>query len=139
MGDINSVVLTGRIGNNPELNRTSNGTSVCTISLAVQKVRKPANGQPNADWIDCVMWRKTAEFICKYAGKGSKIAVKGSFLSRSWTDKSGNKQKRLEVNVEEAFVLDSKRNDSPAPDVGYGPTDFAEIDSNDYSDSELPF
>lgn len=136
MGDINSVVLTGRIGNNPELKRTTNGTAVCTISLAVQKVRKPTDGHPDADWIDCVLWRKTAEFICKYAGKGSKIAVKGAFVTRSWTDKNGNKQKRIEVNVEEAFTFDSKRNDSPAPDVGFGAADFAEITEDD---SMLPF
>lgn len=136
MGDINRVTLTGRIGNNPELKRTTNGTSVCTISIAVQKNQKPTNGQPDADWIDCVLWRKTAEFICRYAGKGSKIAIDGSFTTRSWTDKNGNKQKRVEVNVKEAYLSESKKNDNPAPDVGFEATDFAEITEDD---SMLPF
>lgn len=97
---MNSVTLIGRFAGNPELRQTANGVSVTSFTLAVD--RSGTYGEDKkTDWIECVAWRGTAEFICKYFDKGSPVAIKGTIQTRNW-EKDGVKRKNIEVVVEEA-------------------------------------
>lgn len=97
---INSVVLMGRITQDIELRSTTSGTSVIQFTIAVERYGKGEEKQ--TDFITCVAWKGTAEFISKYFGKGRMIAVTGRLQSRSYEDKNGNKRTAIEVNVEQA-------------------------------------
>ncbi len=95
--NLNKVILGGRLTADPELKQTASGTPVTAFSVAVSRkyAAKAENGtptQPTADFINCVAWRNTAEFISKYFQKGSMIAVTGSIQTRNYEDKNGNIQ-----------------------------------------------
>ena len=96
---MNKVYEIGRLAADPELKQTGNGIAVTSFTIAVDR---PYNKdkEKNTDWIDCVAWRNTAEFICKYFSKGDPIVIEGSLQTRMWTDQSGKKHKAVEVNVE---------------------------------------
>ncbi len=104
--NLNKVVLGGRLACDPELKRTPNGVSVTSFSLAVN--RRTGKENPITDFITVVAWRITAEFINKYFHKGSSICIVGNIQSRSWTDNNGQKRYATEVNVDEAFFVDSQ-------------------------------
>lgn len=106
---MNKAILIGRLTKEPELKSTQNGLSVCSFSLAVERRFKNANGEREADFINCVAWRQTAEFIAKYFQKGQRIAVVGSIQVRSWDDGT-NKRYATEVVVDEAYFADGKQN-----------------------------
>ena len=91
---LNSVVLIGRLTADPELKHTQNGNAVTGFSIAVDRPYQKAGEERQADFIDIVAWRGTAEFICKYFKKGRKIAVQGAIQNRSYTDKDGSKQEK---------------------------------------------
>ena len=129
---MNKVILMGRITKDPELKHTPQGVSVCSFSIAVNR-RFAKEGQQNADFINCIAWRNTAEFITKYFHKGSMIAVVGSIQTRTWEDANGKKQYATEVSVDEAYFTGSKENSSPAA-MQDG---FSEFQSTD--DVKLPF
>lgn len=99
---MNRVILMGRLTADPELRTTPQGTSVSRFTIAVDR-RFAKEGQQQADFITCVAWRQTAEFICRYFGKGKMIAVEGQIQSRSWDGEDGKRQYATEVNVENAF------------------------------------
>lgn len=93
---MNHVSIIGRLAAAPELKKTLNGYSVTSFTVAV--TRPGTRGENEAaDWIDCVAWRKTAEFVCKYFDKGSPIVIQGSLQTRFWEDKDGGKHKATEV------------------------------------------
>lgn len=102
--NLNKVILGGRLTNDVELKQTPQGISVCSFSLAVNRKGKDAQ----TDFINCQAWRQTAEFISKYFTKGSSICIAGSIQTRTWEDKNGGKRYDTEVNVEEAYFVDSK-------------------------------
>ena len=104
---MNQVILMGRITKEPELKHTQQGVSACSFSIAVNR-RFAKEGQQNADFINCIAWRNTAEFITKYFHKGSMIAVVGSIQTRTWEDANGKKQYATEVSVDEAYFTGSK-------------------------------
>jgi len=104
---MNKVVLMGRLTKDPELRSTGSGTSVCSFSIAVNRRFVKAGEERQADFINCVAWRQTAEFICKYFAKGRMIAVSGSIQTRTWDDKEGKRQYTTEVVVEDAYFADS--------------------------------
>ncbi len=141
---MNKVILMGRLTAAPELKRTANDISVMSGSLAVNR-RFAAQGQERqADFINIVAWRQTAEFICKYFVKGQQIAIVGSIQSRNYTDKDNNKRTAVEVVVDEAYFADSKKDradgsesgySAPAPVFTSSESSFEEITE----DSELPF
>ena len=113
--NLNKVILGGRLTNDPELKQTQSGISVCSFSIAVN--RKVAKDQEQkADFINCVAWRNTAEFIHRYFRKGSSLCIVGNIQTRSWDDKNGNKRYATEVIVDEALFVDSKN------DAGQGGT-----------------
>ena len=106
--NINKVILGGRLTADVELKTTPSGVSVCTFGLAVNR-KYSKEGEQATDFINCVAWRTTAEFISRYFKKGSSLCVVGNIQTRSWEDPQ-TKQKRYatEVIVDEAMFVDSK-------------------------------
>ena len=112
--NFNKVILGGRMTADPELKTTQSGVTVTTFSVAVnRKVGK--DQEQKTDFITCVAWRTTAEFISRYFRKGSSIAIVGNLQQRSWEDKDGNKRYATEVIVDEAHFVDSKNEATSAP------------------------
>ena len=140
---INVVVLMGRLTADPELRTTPNGISVTSFSIAVDRAYQKAGTERQTDFINCVAWRQTAEFITKYFQKGSMIAVNGTLQQRSYTDKDGNKRTAYDVVIDNASFCGSKadgsarpRSDEPASFSNAGMGDFEKITM---SDDDLPF
>lgn len=135
--NINKVILGGRISIAPELKQTQTGVSVTSFSIAVN--RKVANGETKADFINCVAWRNTAEFVYKYFQKGSSICIVGNLQTRNYEDNNGNKRYVTEVIVDEAYFVDSK-GEAQTPNASTSPTEateanFVEVGTED----DLPF
>ena len=130
--NLNKVILGGRITADPELKQTPQGVSVVTFSLAIN--RKGA--KETTDFITCVAWRSTAEFISKYFQKGSSIVLDGSIQVRSYQDKENNKRQAVEVVINDAYFVDSKGN-VEMPQVAFenNSPKFEEIETDD----DLPF
>ena len=101
---LNKAILGGRLVGSPELKQTPQGVAVTTFSIAVNRRGK----KDETDFINCVAWRQTAEFICKHFGKGSSICIVGQIQVRSWNDNNGNKRSATEVIADEAYFVDSK-------------------------------
>ena len=137
---MNKVELIGRLTKEPEIKLTTNQTQFCNFTLAVDRRFKDANGNRQADFINCVAWKQTAVFIQKYFHKGNKIAVCGSLQSRTYDDQQGNKRYILEVIADEAEFVESQNqaNTAPAPEPQpqNQPVASAEPES---SSGELPF
>ena len=148
---LNHIVIMGRLTRDPELRRTGTGVGVASFRVAVDRDYAPKDGgERKADFIDCVAWRQTGEFISKYFTKGRMIVVEGRLEMRDWTDKDGNKRTSAEINVDNAYFGDSRRDGDggsyaqAAPAQSYGgysaPTpaasDFAMLDDDD---AQLPF
>lgn len=106
---LNNVTIMGRIGTDIELRRTGSGVAVASFTIACDRDFK-TGGEKETDWIDCVAWRQTGEFIQKYFAKGRMIVVSGRLQTRSWTDKDGNKRKSVEIVADNAYFGDSKAN-----------------------------
>ena len=107
---LNHITIMGRLTRDPELRRTGSGIAVASFTVAVDRdFGKNENGEKETDFIDCVAWRNTAEFISKYATKGRMVAVSGRLQIRGWTDKDGNKRRTAEVVVDNVYFGDSKR------------------------------
>lgn len=139
---MNKATLIGRMTADAELRRTPSsqknpdGTSVCSFTLAVNRRGKDAG----ADFIDCVAWGKTAEFICKYFSKGQLMGIAGRIQTRTWEDKEGHKRKSTELFIEEVDFCDSKSQNSQKanPEIGdpMAAPGFAALPDDD---SDLPF
>lgn len=124
--NLNKVVLAGRLTSDPELKLTQSGVSVVSISLAVNRkaIVKDNQRVQEADYVNLVAWRKTAEFIAKYFKKGSALCITGSIQTRSWTDEGGQKRYATEVVVDEAMFVDSMNNNK-SEDSTYVPEAYA--------------
>ena len=139
----NLVVLTGRLTADPELKTTSNGLSVTTFSIAVDR-RYRSGEERQTDFINIVAWRQSAEFITKYFKKGNLIGIEGSIQTRRYQDKNGNNRTAFEVVVNNVQFVESKR-DSGAPMGEPAPASFSNADVNDFADlgdatdDDLPF
>lgn len=121
---LNHIVLMGRLTRDPELRRTGSGLAVASFSLAVDRdFGKTESGERETDFIDCVAWRNTAEFVSKYFTKGRMAVVSGRLQIRSWTDKEGNKRRSAEVVVDNMYFGDSRRDSAPGD--SYGASTFA--------------
>lgn len=145
---LNHITIMGRFTNDVELRRTNTGTAVASFTLAVDRdFADKQSGEKGVDFIECVAWKNTAEFVSKYFGKGKMAVVSGRLQIRSWTDKDGNKRKTAEVVVDNVYFGDSKKdeqenrpymgggrkaNDSEMADMG----SYAPIDEPDFG---LPF
>ena len=104
----NLVVLTGRLTADPELKTTTNGVSVSSFRIAVDRAYQKQGEERQADFIDIVAWRQTADFVCRYFKKGSMIAVQGSIQTRNYEDKQGNKRTAVEVVADNVSFCGSK-------------------------------
>ena len=107
---LNHIVIMGRLTRDPELRRTGSGIAVASFSVAVDRdYGGKDGGEKETDFIDCVAWRQTGEFVSKYFTKGRMIVVSGRLQIRSWTDKDGNKRRTAEVVADNCYFGDSKR------------------------------
>ena len=107
---LNHITIMGRLTRDPELRRTGSGVAVASFSVAVDRdFGRNENGEKETDFIDCVAWRNTAEFVSKYATKGRMVVVSGRLQIRSWTDKDGNKRRTAEVVADNVYFGDSRR------------------------------
>ena len=161
---LNHITIMGRLTRDPELRRTGSGIAVASFTVAVDRdFGGRDGGEKETDFIDCVAWRQTGEFVSKYFTKGRMIVVSGRLQIRSWTDKDGNKRRTAEVVADNCYFGDSKResdgssfggntyggnsygNAYSAPAGNYGgysapagapASDFAMLDDDD---AQLPF
>lgn len=120
----------GRLTKEPEVKNTSNQVTVCTFTVAVDRNFKDSNGQRQADFINCVAWRQTANFIGKYFHKGSKIGLTGSIQTRTYEDNSGQKHYVTEVVVDEAEFVESLNSSAQTKPANTN-TDLNEDDVNE--------
>ena len=111
---INNVVLVGRLTRDPDLRYTSSGVAVATFSLAVNRNFTSQNGERETDFINCVIWRKPAETLANYAGKGSLIGVVGRIQTRSYDNQEGQRVYVTEVNAERFNFLEKKAENTQA-------------------------
>lgn len=129
---LNKIIIMGRLTRDPELRRTQGGTAVTSFTMAVDRDFKPQTGEKETDFIDVVVWGKTAEFAANYFTKGRMAIVEGRLQVRNWQDKDGNNRKATEVVADRMYFGDSKqegkKQTAPADD-------FAEIED----DGDLPF
>ena len=135
----------GRLTKDPELRRTGSGTAVTSFTIAVDRDRKSKDGDREADFVDVVAWRQTAEFVSQYFTKGRMAIVEGRLQFREYTDREGNKRKATEIMAENVYFGDSKK-DGDGSRNGYydgrssAPADagskFSELKDDD---GELPF
>ena len=149
---LNHITIMGRLTRDPELRRTGSGIAVASFTLAVDRdFGKNDNGERETDFIDCVAWRQTGEFVSKYFTKGRMAVVSGRLQIRNWTDKDGNKRRSAEVVADNVYFGDSRRDGETgssysapaAPSYGgYSApasspaSDFAMLDDDD---AQLPF
>ena len=115
---LNVITVMGRLTRDPELRRTGNGIAVASFTVAVDR-DFTQDGKKETDFIDCVAWRQTGEFVSKYFKKGSMIVVKGRLQIRNWNDKYGNKRKTAEVVADNCY-FGSTKNDSSGSNINSG-------------------
>ena len=130
---LNRITIMGRLTRDPELRRTGSGIAVASFTLAVDRdFSSKDSGEKETDFIDCVAWRQTGEFVSKYFSKGRMAVVSGRLQVRNWEDNDGNKRRTAEVVADNVYFADSKKDNAPATDNG----NFAVLSDND---SDLPF
>lgn len=121
---LNHITIMGRLTRDPELRYTQSQTPVASFTLAVDRdFASRDGGERQTDFIDCVAWRQTGEFVSKYFTKGSMAVVAGRLQIRDWTDRDGNKRRTAEVVAENVYFGESKRRDdgaAPARRESYG-------------------
>lgn len=133
---LNSVVLMGRLVAAPELRTTTSGNSVTSFNLAVDRYRV-ADGKRETDFIHCVAWRQTAEFITKWFDKGRMIAVEGRLQQRKYTDKQGIERDVIDVLVEKVNFSGDKKTETARETK---PDEEREQETlNDLLGNDLPF
>ena len=109
---LNHITIMGRLTRDPELRRTGSGIAVASFTVAVDRdFGGRDGGEKETDFIDCVAWRQTGEFVTKYFTKGSMIVVSGRLQIRSWTDKEGNKRRTAEVVADNCYFGESRRSE----------------------------
>ena len=137
---LNKIILMGRFTQDPELKTTPSGAMVTFFTLAVDRdfVDKES-GNRATDFIDIVVWRKTAEFVSKYFSKGSLAVVEGRLQMRDWQDKYGNKRRKADVIADNIYFGDSKRDSTSNGSAASNTTrtEYVVVDSDDAN--ELPF
>lgn len=131
---LNRVTIAGRMARDPELRHTNTGTAVTSFTLAVDRDFKDQSGERLTDWIDCVAWKSTAEFLCNYTQKGSLVIVDGRLQVRDWTDNNGNKRRSVEVIADNVYFGERKREEPSYTPPAEQLEEMADEDSPD-----LPF
>ena len=135
---LNHIVIMGRLTRDPELRRTGSGIAVTSFSLAVDRdFGGRDGGERETDFIDCVAWRHTGEFVSKYFTKGRMAVVSGRLQIRSWTDKDGNKRRTAEVVADNVYFGDSRR-DGESGGNAYGGNTYGGSSFGGYSAPSAP-
>ena len=157
---LNHIVIMGRLTRDPELRRTGSGIAVASFTVAVDRDYAAQGQEKETDFIDCVAWRHTGEFVSKYFTKGSMIVVSGRLQIRGWTDKDGNKRRSAEVVADNCYFGESKGRSEGRPGAQGGAPEYTnpnyaaivsgqypapvQPDGNDFAlldeeDGQLPF
>ena len=137
---LNSVTLVGRLTKNPELRYTPNNQAVATFSLAVNRNFKNQNGDREADFINCVIWRQQAENLANWAKKGALIGITGRIQTRSYENQQGQRVYVTEVVVETFQLLESRKDREAGQSQGYSQPDFGrQAEPMDILEEDLPF
>lgn len=132
---LNSATIMGRLTKDPELRRTGSGIAVTSFTVAVDR-DFTNNGEKETDFIECVAWRGTGEFVARNFSKGKMIVVVGRLQVRSWTDKDGSKRRTTEIVADNVYFGDSKK-DAPSGGVPANPgQDYERLEGED---AKLPF
>ena len=126
---LNKIIVMGRLTKDPELRRTGNGTAVTSFTIACDR----DFGDKETDFLECVAWKQTGEFVSKYFSKGRMAVVSGRLQIRGWTDKDGNKRRTAEIVADNVYFGDSKSESTQPATI---PDNFAVIDTEDEG---LPF
>ena len=130
---LNHITIMGRLTRDPELRRTGSGVAVASFTVAVDRdFGGRDGGEKETDFIDCVAWRQTGEFVSKYFTKGRMIVVSGRLQIRSWTDKDGNKRRTAEVVADNVYFGDSKRDNEGGNAYGGNSYGGSSYGSNNY-------
>lgn len=141
---LNHITIMGRLTKDVELRSTINGKNVANFTVAVDRDYN-SGSEKQTDFIECVAWKGTGEFVSKYFHKGSMIIVSGSLQSRKWQDRDGNNRVNWEVNAQSVYFGESRNNSPNAAQATYqqnygnpnvGAPDFEDLDE---SDGELPW
>lgn len=144
---INRVVLVGRITRDPELRKTNTGTSVVSFTLAVNR-RFPKEGEQQADFINCIAWMQSADFMSNYVKQGALLGVEGRIQTRNYKDRSDRTVYVTEVVCDSVQILAQKRAEEAPNDYGqvnYNQNDYSNSmsefgsDTVDISSDDLPF
>lgn len=134
---LNKIIIMGRMVKDPDLRHTQAGVSVASFTLAVDRdIKNKQTGEREVDFIDCVAWRNTADFVSNYFTKGKMTVVEGKLQMRNWEDKDGNKRRNAEVQVDNVYFGDSRTDGQSAPKASAPKDDFEDIPDDDGS---LPF
>ena len=139
---LNHITIMGRLVRDPELRSTQSGTSVASFTVAVDRDYQSGGSEKQTDFIECVAWRGTGEFVSKYFRKGSMIVVAGRLQSRKWQDRDGNNRISWEVVSDSVYFGESRKDGPNAAQATYQQNygnpnvQFTELDD---SDGELPF
>ena len=139
---LNHITIMGRLVRDPELRSTQSGTSVALFTVAVDRDYQSGGSEKQTDFIECVAWRGTGEFVSKYFRKGSMIVVAGRLQSRKWQDRDGNNRISWEVNADSVYFGESRKDGPNAAQATYQQNygnpnvQFTELDDGD---GELPF
>ena len=141
---LNKIIIMGRMTSDPELRHTGSGTPVASFTLAVDRdFSGKDGGEKETDFIDCVAWRSTAEFVGKYFSKGRMAVASGRLQIRNWTDKEGNKRRSAEVLADNVYFADSKPGNTTGGEQNYSIPEIPAAAAQDFpvvdDDSELPF
>ena len=141
---LNNVCLVGRMAGDAELRYTPNNKAVATFRLAVNRPFKNQNGEREADFINCVIWRQQAENLANWAKKGALIGITGRIRTRNYENQQGQQVYVTEVVVETFQLLESRKDREGGQSQGYSHPDFSrqtQMNANpmDISDDDLPF
>ena len=135
---LNHIVIMGRLVRDPELRRTGSGIAVASFAVAVDRdFGGKDGGEKETDFIDCVAWRQTGEFVSKYFTKGSMIVVSGRLQIRHWTDKDGVKRKSAEIVADNCYFGSAKKESDSNYNVqgGYGNQSYSHYTAPQANDS----
>ena len=136
---LNVCTIMGRMVRDPELRRTGTGVAVTSFTLAVERdFPSKEGGEKETDFIDCIAWRHTGEFVDKHFTKGRMAVVSGRLQIRSYTDKDGNKRRNAEIIADNVYFADSK-NSSTADNTDPFSSPVQKFAALEVSDYELPF
>ena len=134
---LNHITIMGRLTKAPELRRTGTGVAVTSFTIACDRdIANKETGERETDFIDCVAWRGTGEFVDKHFSKGSMAVVSGRLQIRNWTDKEGNKRRSAEVVADNVYFGESKKEDSGY--TGFIKNTPAAVPAQDFQQIDIP-